>query len=1135
MASTTLTPAAAAAATPIADRPSLLTGINLYTAPSLNADKIAHELRARLEFASLKAANGLTLHSLDEIEQATNEAERLETLMQQQQQHHHHLASATATAPPHGDPSASSSPQRPVTAAQGQLSADVTPSTTPEKGRSYDETLWQSQSAFLGLDNKTSSPALQRQAAGSSQSSQPRTIFDAIAARAASASSTPQTASSLLFPRTPASSRCPSALTSADRTTSSTSTRRMPVMSKASAAALLQQAASIPQLGSPRRLVNIHGGSGITDPHNEPSQQTQIEERNMVVAFEQQQRKEAAAAAHARSQALLQQRQRSAQAASYGTKRSHNPTSRSARDAALQPPPAKRSRLSKESIAAAHARLPLWDCENTGLSPSKSLVTTMSSMRSPSSKLASSYARGIAVSSAIGTGLARSPDVRSVRPMGATANASSLAFQSPRGLTLGQNLGITSRNTVHASSSSVVPLSSRVREESFERGVSSMASGSAASPASSNLRTRQTESVTPVQRSRPLLSPPHSSPAIRSDKTSDDPLHKPVPSASPEPQFPLARGRQRGLAASPAQALRSPARLTSVARQRAVQPEMAAPPLRPSTPPAPALSVRSTTPTAVPAPAQNFGLGFDFENGDPADMPAPATPKSAGRLLQALKGDPSAEGCGETAPPDSQHLDGDENMDHSEAAQLMLFFAGSPSAPASTRFSTGVTPSVTNIPFAMSTDKSGEAGSGQMNGGAAGQNQGGRRPSMMAAADDRGNSALVGVGPGSGSPGPEGTMVARMLTYGLKRNDTHTIKKDQSDSSSPRSISTASTPLLGLPSADSFSTASSTSANTHPSEDAHGSERQLMSGHSRATTPESSTSPVMTATAVKVPSRDGAVTPPPHPTARPATPPRQAPCTPKAPGSSTFSYAEFLNVSPSPQPRLRRTPRIGVGKHMSRTGSGDRPGAAGDVTRTPSRTARGRFLDFDQELGGAHSATMEQRKRFAQMVQIGEEDDGDADPDAPVAEELVPGPLADGVEAQRSQRVRSARSGSPEPPRSSLPGGAKLMALKEKSHNHSPGMLDPTAIPHLMSARARSTAAANTTTTTNAAGAPRSPAASVTDPGFGIGMGIGLGLSASPVLKAQAVPRPMTLAPSTAILSPATPEVLTPGPRPTHD
>ena len=65
----------------------------------------------------------------------------------------------------------------------------------------------------------------------------------------------------------------------------------------------------------------------------------------------------------------------------------------------------------------------------------------------------------------------------------------------------------------------------------------------------------------------------------------------------------------------------------------------------------------------------------------------------------------------------------------------------------------------------------------------------------------------------------------------------------------------------------------------------------------------------------------------------PVTPPGNAPRTPKAPGTN-FSYAEFINVSPSPQPRSRRTPRMrGVS-------------ATGVFEGTPSKLDTGHFADL---------------------------------------------------------------------------------------------------------------------------------------------------------------------------------------------
>ncbi len=69
----------------------------------------------------------------------------------------------------------------------------------------------------------------------------------------------------------------------------------------------------------------------------------------------------------------------------------------------------------------------------------------------------------------------------------------------------------------------------------------------------------------------------------------------------------------------------------------------------------------------------------------------------------------------------------------------------------------------------------------------------------------------------------------------------------------------------------------------------------------------------------------------------PTTPPGAAPRTPKAPGTN-FSYADFLNVSPSPQPRSRRTPRM---RGVSANGVFD-PFPT-EFTGTPSRHDKGRF------------------------------------------------------------------------------------------------------------------------------------------------------------------------------------------------
>ncbi|KDN40973.1 hypothetical protein K437DRAFT_181546 [Tilletiaria anomala UBC 951] len=79
----------------------------------------------------------------------------------------------------------------------------------------------------------------------------------------------------------------------------------------------------------------------------------------------------------------------------------------------------------------------------------------------------------------------------------------------------------------------------------------------------------------------------------------------------------------------------------------------------------------------------------------------------------------------------------------------------------------------------------------------------------------------------------------------------------------------------------------------------------------------------------------------------PSTPPGGPPRTPKAPGTN-FSYADFLNVSPSPQPRSRRTPRM---RGVSATGVFDpfpsELNGGGMGMGTPSRhnEKAGRFTD----------------------------------------------------------------------------------------------------------------------------------------------------------------------------------------------
>ncbi|KAN0065687.1 hypothetical protein ACQY0O_000817 [Thecaphora frezii] len=81
----------------------------------------------------------------------------------------------------------------------------------------------------------------------------------------------------------------------------------------------------------------------------------------------------------------------------------------------------------------------------------------------------------------------------------------------------------------------------------------------------------------------------------------------------------------------------------------------------------------------------------------------------------------------------------------------------------------------------------------------------------------------------------------------------------------------------------------------------------------------------------------------------PTTPPPQAPSqphTPQAPGTD-FSYADFVNVSPSPKPRsVRRTPRAGTGGALERL-----PVSVSGNDATPSRgvASRARFLDLDED------------------------------------------------------------------------------------------------------------------------------------------------------------------------------------------
>ncbi|KAK0533110.1 hypothetical protein OC842_003072 [Tilletia horrida] len=1042
-ATTTMTAAAAAAAAmPLSaspqhantsqSKPSLLTGLNLTPKPP-----IAQELRARIEFASLKAANGLALHSLDEIEQATLEAERIETLLLEQ---HNRMISGTGNA---GQGKAAD--QQGASPSQTASLA----ASSPVESRTAQEMIWTSPAAVLGPAAAPTPLSLNRQ--GPAQAAaKSRTIFDAIAARNPAQNSAPASPA-LLFPKVPSSSRSTRSNTShhlREDESPGPESSRSTVKVAISAATLLHRAASIPQLGSPRRLINVR--AELSDPHNEPSSETKEQEQKLAIDFEQQQRAEQQRLIAEQHHQEALARQRMLLAASTAPKR----IARDASSLRAEQPASKRARFSKDAAAAGHTHYSTaWKAGLPDHSPSRpyaSAANAFLSARSPASKLASSYARGVAASSAIGTGLARSPDPRSSRPNSATANASSLTFQSPRGLTLGQGLGITSRNMLSGNNTGT-PLGSRKREESFERGMSSSNPSSSLlsdSPQLSEVAQSTTQSqppermqsVTPVQRPKPLLSPPPSSPGHRDEtkahrqmaaagpparRAQDELMRKTYAAPSPNPGMSVARRRPqspissavRGTS-SAAQDVRSPARM---------QPSERTPVSSKVSVVAGSSPVSQATQSAAhsKAPTQaNFGLGFNFENGAPVDMPAPATPKS--RAMRALAGD---AGKGQR----SGSVERDVDMEGSEAAQLMLFLAGSPSAPSSTRFTAGVTPSVTNLPFA-SLDKGANGSSGSELGS---QTSG----SALGAS---GSTAVVGVGPGSGSPGPEGRMIARMLTYGDSR------AQEKKASLSPRSDTTASTPILGMgPSSATPSMGSSSTMTGHRSED----DEQRTLSLNEETTPEPS--PLLADHKIDSRARETACTPPPignaASSARPATPPRQPPSTPNAPGSSTFSYAEFLNVSPSPQPRLRRTPRIGSGKGMNRSGSGDRPPySSSDLARTPSRMARGRFLDFDQEIG-PHSASIEHRKRFAQMVQIGEEDGADEAVHTSGSDvELVPGPIAEPL----ADGVTLASAFTPgQPLAGSTPIG--LGALKEKSHNHSSGVLDPTAVPRSGALRAR--------------------------------------------------------------------------------
>ncbi|CAD6968586.1 unnamed protein product [Tilletia controversa] len=1050
-------------------RPSLLTGLNLSITPPVNAEQIASELRARIEFASLKPANGLTLHSLHEIEQATLEAERIHAGVLAQQNHRQHSAALPAT---HVTESAPVQSTR-----RSNLSESVSPHARPSNPN---PNIWNSPSTAINLAVQSESQPPQQQVAEQGRN-QPRTIFDAIAARASTHPPQPTSTSYLLFPNVPLTSKSiqqPQSSISGQSPQSVKAASSPPSARTAvSAVTLLHRAASIPQLGSPRRLVNSR--TELSDPHNEPSLETKEQERKLAVEFKQQQRRAAE-----RERAILAQR-RVQSSATGSLKRSHASSLPSIKEHEILPPPSKRARFSDASLSSQHGQSSWLSAH----SPAGHLA--LLSARSPSTKLASSYARGVAASSAIGTGLARSPDTRPSRSINATTHASSLAFQSPRGLTLGQGLGITSRTSLNSVPGSPLNPNPRRREESFERSAPSPAAPSTKSSelmrtyqgshASASIRVGQhVPSIASEQRTRPLLSPPPSSPAIRDEsrmhrlvgaaphlRPQDQHVPRKYAHFSPHHAGAALRRRQDGSAtsaaltsAAPVAETRSPARMQRLSPKQA---DGAGTDLKVNAPSSTVSDVgqadESTRSAGTSASQTNLGLGFDFEHGAPADMPAPATPKkSAARTLVA----------------DEMHDKGqrtqDVDMDGSEAAQLMLFLAGSPSAPPSTRFTAGVTPSITSLAF-ESTRKGDEPSSVD---GQEIQNSGPMRSvGRLQRSGDASNTILRG-GRGLGSPGPEGKTIARMLSYGTSGSH----QKDGPASQSPRSNSTAFAPTLGSGSAEISSTASSSTLRSYQSDIIQDNGGQPATSKSPATTPEPCPI-VVTVSQDESDSRYARTqTPPPHSsnTAQTVTPPRQPPSTPKAPGSSNFSYAEYLNVSPSPQPRLRNTPRLGGGgKKVGRSSAGDRPYSA-DPSRTPSRMARGRFLDYDQELG-LQSATIEHRKRFAQMMQIGEEGAGGAGSGHVASgpghgDVLVPGPL---------------ESAASEPLLGAVVCDASPAALKEKSHNHPSGVLEASAmmIPRTTGAGAAAVA---------------------------IVRSIGGGLGASPVLKAQ-MARPLALAP----------------------
>ncbi|KAE8233312.1 hypothetical protein CF326_g1647 [Tilletia indica] len=1012
----------------IQDRPSLLTGLSMSTTSSVDAEQIAVALRARLEFASLKAANGLTLHSLEEIEQATLDAERIEAALLAQQDH--------LISPSQGQHSADKN----ATESISQMTTTSSlPAAASSKTQPSNHKMWTSPSIVISRAAGTE-PSLQQQNTVEGGISQPRTIFDAIAARGSSSSGKSTNTSSFLFPKLPLTSRRtqPTSTTSGQSPEAVKSTSSSPsVRTVVSAATLLHRAASIPQLGSPRRLVNAR--TELNDPHNNPSLQTKEQERKLAVEFGEQQR-----LAAEYEKAVLAQQLKAAAAASL--KRRQPSSLYSIKEHDTLPPASKRARTSKQSISSQYGHSSWRSSDHLGLLAG----------RSPSSKLASSYARGVAASSAIGTGLARSPDTLH-RYSNATANASSLAFQSPRGLTLGQGLGITSRNSLNSVAGSPFNPNPRRREESFERSAPSPAAPSRftselsrmyqGSHASASVRIGEaTPSITPEQRTRPLLSPPPSSPAHREDTK----VHRPIGAAphrraqdelarkkhahfSPHLVGASSRRRQDGSTTStPLRSAlvptepRSPAMMQQLSRKSIHE---VGTPLKASTPPSTnstATQADQSSASSGTASQTNMGLGFDFEHGAPVDMPAPATPKKSN--LRSLAPD-DMDGKAQR----THSVERDVDMDGSEAAQLMLFLAGSPSAPSSTRFTAGVTPSITNMAFGSSVD------------GKEGQNSNMMRTEGRSRRSSDAVNTVMRRGRASGSPGPEGRMVTRMLTYG----GSDPQHNDEIASLSPRSTSTASTPILGPCPTETSSGVSSDTVQTQGSEETHG-DGHHESSKSPATTPELRTF-VSHVSLDKSNDSARAETPPPHSssTTKPVTPPRQPPSTPKAPGSSTFSYAEFLNVSPSPQPRLRCTPRIGTGKKMSRSSSGERP-YGGDPSRTPSRMARGRFLDFDQELG-LQSANLEHRKRFASMLQIGEEDDAGSSAGAAIG---VSGSEhgAGRIDTPTSQGLLDGAFLAP--PSSARPSyaGSASPALKEKSHNHSSGVLDSSAIPRTASA-----------------------------------------------------------------------------------